>query len=240
MLETCSKDKCRDCARQVNTNWLNLFSVIPDWNLSRNMTKPTKWLGVQRRLRSLSALKKAWVLSYPLSTQQRLIRLGRCPGWSEYAGCTLILLVFSCHGSFLHQWPVQGNVVLHWGVRWLSCMMSRHLFDGLASFSAKRFDVGIVDRSRTEHFLAKNVPAAVRCFNIKCVNAYLSSMQLSKEIYERKRIHNGCSVQIENSVTWDNCLASLGKPCDAKQLPSWWNFQSAPHNHLRFLQSRRK
>ena len=28
-------------------------------------------------------MKKAWVLSYPLSTQRRLNRLGECPGWSE-------------------------------------------------------------------------------------------------------------------------------------------------------------
>ena len=28
-------------------------------------------------------MKKAWVLSYPLSTKRRLIRLGGCPGWSE-------------------------------------------------------------------------------------------------------------------------------------------------------------
>ena len=28
-------------------------------------------------------MKKPWVLSYPLSTQRRLIRLGGCPGWSE-------------------------------------------------------------------------------------------------------------------------------------------------------------
>ena len=28
-------------------------------------------------------MKKAWVLSYPLSAQWRLIRLGGCPGWSE-------------------------------------------------------------------------------------------------------------------------------------------------------------
>ena len=28
-------------------------------------------------------IKKAWVLSYPLSAQWRLIRLGGCPGWSE-------------------------------------------------------------------------------------------------------------------------------------------------------------
>ena len=28
-----------------------------------------------------------------------------------------------------------------------------------------------------------------------------------------------------------NCSASFGKPRDAEQLPSWRNFQSAPHNH---------
>ena len=28
-------------------------------------------------------MKKAWVLSYPLSAWQRLIRLGGCTGWSE-------------------------------------------------------------------------------------------------------------------------------------------------------------
>ena len=37
-------------------------------------------------------------------------------------------------------------------------------------------------------------------------------MQLSKEMYGRKRIHIGCSVRIENSVTQDNYSASLGKP----------------------------
>ena len=28
-------------------------------------------------------MKKHWILSYPLSALRRLIRLGRCPGWSE-------------------------------------------------------------------------------------------------------------------------------------------------------------
>ena len=51
-------------------------------------------------------------------------------------------------------------------------------------------------------------------------------MQLSKEEYARKRIHNGCLVQIERPVTQDNCSASLGKPGDAKQLPSWQNAHS--------------
>ena len=34
-------------------------------------------------------------------------------------------------------------------------------------------------------------------------------MQLSKEKYARKRIHNGSSVQNENSVTRDNCSVTL-------------------------------
>ena len=47
-----------------------------------------------------------------------------------------------------------------------------------------------------------------------------AQMQLSKEEYARKRIHNACLVQIESPVTQDNCSASLGKPRDAEQLPS--------------------
>ena len=43
-----------------------------------------------------------------------------------------------------------------------------------------------------------------------------------------KRISNGCSVQIENYVTQDNCSASLRKLHDARHL--WQNFQSAPQN----------
>ena len=48
-------------------------------------------------------------------------------------------------------------------------------------------------------------------------------MQLSKEKYARKRIHNGCLMQTESTVTQDNCSASLGKPRDAEQLASWQN-----------------
>ena len=38
-------------------------------------------------------MKKVQILSYPLSTQQRLIRLGGCPGWSEWSlGAHVFLL----------------------------------------------------------------------------------------------------------------------------------------------------
>ena len=41
-------------------------------------------LGICRLIRVFAVcMKKPWVLSYPLSAQRRLIRLGGCPGWSE-------------------------------------------------------------------------------------------------------------------------------------------------------------
>ena len=47
-------------------------------------------------------MKKPWVLSYPLSAQRRLIRLGGCHGWSEPAlGAHATLLVLSWGGSVL-------------------------------------------------------------------------------------------------------------------------------------------
>ena len=63
-------------------------------DLSQLMTKPTKWYVRPAKTQiSLSIhpiwsvfavhMKKAWVLSYPLSVQWRPIRLGKCPGWSE-------------------------------------------------------------------------------------------------------------------------------------------------------------
>ena len=46
-------------------------------------------------------MTKHWALSYPMSALQRLIRLGRCPGWSEsLLGTQIILLVLSWKGSF--------------------------------------------------------------------------------------------------------------------------------------------
>ena len=75
------------------------WSIITQ--MSHDMTKQTKWVCAQRRLRSGHSpslirvfavrMEKAWVLSYLLSAQRRLI-------WVS-AGRTLILLVLSCRGS---------------------------------------------------------------------------------------------------------------------------------------------
>ena len=94
--------------------------------MSHIVTKPTKWpvrpaktrinLGI-RPVWSVFAvrLKNARVLSYPLSTQRRLIRLGECPGWFEsdwadaQADLTLrwahvILLILSWVGSYIYMY----------------------------------------------------------------------------------------------------------------------------------------
>ena len=52
-------------------------------------------------------MKKPWVLSYPLSTQWRLIRLGGCPGWSVFAGPTRHFV------GFVMQWlTCQSSTVM--------------------------------------------------------------------------------------------------------------------------------
>ena len=68
--------------------------------MSRLMTKPTKWQ-VRAAKTQISLIrvfavriKKAWVLSYPLSAQRKLIRLG-CPADLSLRGRKVILLVLS-------------------------------------------------------------------------------------------------------------------------------------------------
>ena len=67
--------------------------------MSRDMTKPTKWLCAQRRLIrpvwSVFAvrMKKAWVLSYPLSAQRRL--------WSDWADAQADLSLRWAHSHFV-------------------------------------------------------------------------------------------------------------------------------------------
>ena len=77
-------------------------------NMSRSMTKPTKWrapsedsdqpVHLLSLIRSFAVrMMKHWALNSLLSAQWTLIRLGRCPGWSESSlGAQVIVLVLSC------------------------------------------------------------------------------------------------------------------------------------------------
>ena len=79
---------------------LHINNIIRDHRivsnqLSRDMTKPTKWVSAQRRLRSVFAvrMKKAWVLSYSLSAQRRL--------WSDWADALADLSLCWAHTHFV-------------------------------------------------------------------------------------------------------------------------------------------
>ena len=78
-------------------------------------------------------MKKAWVLSYPLSAQRRLIRLGGCPSWSESSlgahsfccFCHVVAhLIFNKVGkveghrffSILYQVRNNNSVFLYWKI----------------------------------------------------------------------------------------------------------------------------
>ena len=87
--------------------------------MSRLMTKQTKWhVRPAKTQISLSIrpvwsvftvrMKKAWILSYPLSAQQRLIRLIRCPGWSSFRWGHMPFCWF-CHEAAQIYYPWQHS-----------------------------------------------------------------------------------------------------------------------------------
>ena len=67
---------------------------IPKNKMSRDMTKPTKWVCAQRRLRSAWALATQWAHSEDSDQSGRMPRLI----W-VFTGCTVTLLVLSCPSS---------------------------------------------------------------------------------------------------------------------------------------------
>ena len=84
-----------------------VVTLMMPWMLQRSGTKTMKqkWAASSQNQHPPSLIrvfavhmKKAWVLSYPLSTQQRLIRLGGCPGWSESLLGAQSFCWF-CHGA---------------------------------------------------------------------------------------------------------------------------------------------
>ena len=75
-------------------------------------------------------MKKAWVLSYPLSAQRKLIRLGQCTGWSESSlGAHAILLVLSCTGLY----AVKLQWLKHWCL--VQCGWFKLGFESLGNYS---------------------------------------------------------------------------------------------------------
>ena len=72
----------------------------------------------------------------------------------------------------------------------------------ITSVFAKRFDVNMYERSRTKRFLNKKC----KNFSIKLIKQHI--------------LKSKC-----------NCRRKSMQAFWSEQLPSWWNFQSVPHNH---------
>ena len=96
-----NKNQPTDTQEYFKYIWIKAWQNL---QMSRGTTKPTKWpvrpamTQISLGIRPVFAvrMKKALVLSYPLSTQRRLIRLGRCTGWSESSlGAPVSLFVLS-------------------------------------------------------------------------------------------------------------------------------------------------
>ena len=117
--------------------------------MSRLMTKPTKSLCTQRRLRirpvwSESSLCTQWVAkdqAFLTRTAKTLIRLGGCPGWSESSlGVHDILWVLSWCSLFQHY--MQHSVNISWGT-WYSVHVMCSISEG---FSRRMYRISQIDR----------------------------------------------------------------------------------------------
>ena len=85
-------------------------------HMSHRTTKPIQWHVRLAKTQISLGIRPIWSVFTVCSVgsegpnisscgQLRLIRLGRCPGWSESSlGAKVILLVLSC-GSSYHLWP---------------------------------------------------------------------------------------------------------------------------------------
>ena len=97
-------------------------------------------------------MKKPWVLSYPLSAQWRLIRLGRCLGWSE-SSLGAHSLCWFCHvaahicsiWSYWYDfnwactWQNQQNDMRAWwrpGSAWASAQSDQSLLSALRNLGS--------------------------------------------------------------------------------------------------------
>ena len=82
------------------------FTIWAAARQSQQKNLCTQWRQISLGIRPVWSvfavrMKKAWVLIYPLSTLQRLIRLGGCLGWfGSLLGTQIILLVLSWGGSY--------------------------------------------------------------------------------------------------------------------------------------------
>ena len=127
----CALGVAQTTGTEFCTYWTTGMFQYFQHNLSRDMTKPVKWVCAQRRLRSAWAdrrFRSAWASAqcdqslrcalngylrtqvFLLRTAKTLIILGGCPGWSESSLGARSLRLF-CHVA-AHLWTKSAFVRL--------------------------------------------------------------------------------------------------------------------------------
>ena len=107
------RQHCRCASSIKDYNWAAIWKTNKVTGApSADSDQPGIWSVISVRL------KNVWVLSYPLSAQQRLIRLGGWPGWSIFAGHTGHFVGFVMrwlnlqHQSFTYQWIIDISEIM--------------------------------------------------------------------------------------------------------------------------------
>ena len=150
------------CRFQCDLIFLSLLMVHwpingHHWQMGRLITKPTKChvrpaktrmsLGVRQVGSEFAVpMKKAWVLSYPLSAQQRLIRLGGGPGWSESSLDARHFVVFVVWQlKWVFSWPSKMSLLKVKNIADESSLIDVHFFD----FNIKEIALNILLRMKS-------------------------------------------------------------------------------------------
>ena len=153
--------------------------------MSRDMTKPTKWVCAQRRHRSARAsaqsdqsLRCAYeenvVLSCPLSASEDSDQTGRMPRliW-VFAGRTVTFLVLSCRGSYIFTRGVETTTD-----RWLCFAFSLKRFK-MQWHEINRYDLYLRNRSA----LVVNCWVIIHCLEVSCKVDQITSAKREWFIY---------------------------------------------------------
>ena len=193
-------------------------------------------------------MKKAWVLSYPLSAQWRLIILGRCPGWSESLLGAVALLVSSWGGSN-DKHPIKVTLInnvdqdqildLTWGIARKCSAFSTALVWKIWLTASS---LCIVDLPRTPLLYSDpGVCRGIHCFAISsisfnCVHIWTASSEFDTyRLWEQRRFRRACaSAQSRQNLRCSLIQAvSQEEPSDRK--PDPWPLWMTGHAQLKFV-----
>ena len=104
---------CTTYFNAITFSYLIFVIWAASWQNQQNECVPSEDSDQPGHLPSLITvftvrMKKTWVLSYPISAQRRLIRLGGCPGWSE-SSLGAHSFCWFCHvAAHFAQWAALG------------------------------------------------------------------------------------------------------------------------------------